>query len=96
MGEKVCRECWVEDPLYSLKLHEDTPEDTQRSIVAELRSPFTEVIEKDDEVLFYTDMRARHVTMIVRDVCTVHQAPTPWWLYRTHSHCGDEVLHVEQ
>lgn len=96
MTEKVCRGCWMEDPMYSLKLHEDTPEDTKGSVIAELWVSFTEVIGQPDEVLFYTDMRARHVTMIVRDVCTVHQAPTPWRLYRTHSHCGDEVLHVEQ
>lgn len=89
----ACEECWLEDPLYSLQLSPDTPPALVRSVYCELTPMFTEVIWEEKELLMYTDMHARHVVMLVQNVCDTLQVPAPWKLYRTHRHCEDELLY---
>jgi len=92
VNRKPCRECWLEDPLYSLQFNPDTPPEVVRSVYCELVPLFTEVVQEKKELLIYTEMRARHVVMLIQNVCDTLTVPAPWKLYRTHGHCADELL----
>lgn len=92
---KNCQVCAFEDPLYAITLAPETQPDIVKKVYAELHGAFTEAIKQPDELLFYTDMRPRHVVMLIKNICDTLQVPRPWKLTRAHSDgCEDQVLFV--